>query len=53
VRRADSLNHLHVPILSKFGILELQEPFGPVVVLYKDCFTKLHALSWTGIAQSV
>jgi hypothetical protein len=53
VRRADNLNHLHVPILSKFGILILLEPSGTVIVLYKDCFTKLLVLRWAGIAQSV
>ena len=30
MRRADNLNHLHVPIVLKFGNLNLLEPSGPV-----------------------
>ena len=30
--------HLQVPIVSKFGSLDLLEPSGPVLGLHKDCF---------------
>ena len=39
VRRADNVNHLHVPMLAKFEILNVLEPSRPVIVLYRDCFT--------------
>ena len=31
--------HLHEPIVSKSGSLNLLEPSGPVIGLYRDCFT--------------
>ena len=30
--------HLHVPIVSQSGSLNLLEPYGPVISLYRDCF---------------
>jgi hypothetical protein len=38
VRRAD---HLHIPIDQKSGNLNLLEPSGPVIGLYRDYFTFL------------
>jgi len=29
--------YLHLPIVSKFGILNLLEPSGPAISLYRDC----------------
>ena len=39
MRKADNLTNLHVPIVLKSGILNLQEPLGPVKACNGIVFT--------------
>ena len=43
--------HLHVPTVSKFGSLNLLEPSGPVICLYRDCFAFIYIHSFCLLAH--